>query len=80
MYAIRNVARSYGPKIAALAPALVLAAQSANAALDPAIGIMLSGVQTDASALFSLGWPVFAVIAGGFVLFKLAKKVLGKVT
>ena len=80
MNAVRSMVRKYGPKLALVAPVAIIAAQSANAALDPAIGTMLTGVSADASSLFSLGWPVFAVIAGGFVLFKLAKRVLGKVT
>lgn len=63
-----------------VAAAAVMGVSVAHAELPAAIGTALTQVSTDATAMFALGWPVFATIAGGFVLFKLAKRVLGKVT
>lgn len=76
---MRNLT-SLAAKTAAVAlPALALAAP-AFAAVPEALEDALTAIQTDGVAVQALGWPVFVAIVGGFVLFKLAKKVIGKVT
>jgi hypothetical protein len=64
----------------ASAGALAMAAMgSANAALDPAVATTLTAIQADGTSLIGLVWPVFAAIAGGFVIFKLVKRGISKI-
>lgn len=61
-----------------LAP-LALVAGSAFAELPAAVGTTLTAVQTDATSLVDLVWPVVLTIAGAFVLIKLAKRGIAKI-
>lgn len=57
-----------------------LVATQAHAELPAAIGTTLTDIQADALSVIALGWPVFGAIVGGFVLFKIAKRVVSKST
>lgn len=71
-----RVAMKYGSP-AALGLAM---AGAAHAELPAAVSTMFTAVQTDALAAQALGWILFAAVVGGFVLFKVVRKVVGRST
>jgi len=52
----------------------------AHAAVPAAATTAITGIQTDGTAMIDAGWPVAAALVGGFILIKLFKKVMGKVS
>ena len=52
----------------------------ASAAVPVAATDAITGIQTDGVAMIEAGWPVVAALVGGFILIKLFKKVMGKVS
>jgi hypothetical protein len=52
---------------------------TAQAALPTGVSTVFTGVSDNAEDLFELAWPVFLIIIGGLITFKLVKKVIGKV-
>lgn len=58
--------------------ALALAAGASQAALDPSVATSLTGIQTDALALNGLVFPIFMIILGLTVTFKLVKRFASK--
>lgn len=67
-------------RLALVAAPLALAAAGAQAALPTEVTAMFTSVGADAASALSLGWVLFAVVTGGFVLFKIVKKAVGKAT
>lgn len=53
---------------------------AAQAALPTEVTTMFTSVSGDATAALGLGWALFAVVTGGFVIFKIVKKAVGKAT
>lgn len=74
---VRLQARALG---ASLVGALALAVSAAQAAVDPAVDAMFTTMTADATSSLAKGWPIFGVITGGFVVYKIIKKVVGKAT
>jgi hypothetical protein len=52
---------------------------SAQAALDPSIATGLTSIQTDATSLAGLVWPVLFTILGFLIMMKLAKRFGNKI-
>lgn len=65
---------------AAVALLASLFAVPASAALPTEVGTMLTALTADFTALQALLWPVLAVVLGGWILFKWAKKGVSKAT
>ena len=65
---------------ASLVGALALAASAAHAAIDPAVDAMFTTMTADSTSALAKGWPLFGLITGGFVVYKIVKKVVGKAT
>ena len=74
-----NAVRKYGSKIA-LGGSVVLASMgSAMAALPTAVGTTVTAIQTDASDIFDLVFPVVGIVIGLVVVIKLFKKFTNKI-
>lgn len=67
-------------KLAAVVAGSMVLAQSAMAALPAEVDTMFTSVGTDAGLALGKGWVLFAVVTGGFVLFKIVKKAVSKAT
>lgn len=57
----------------------LLASSPAFATLDPSIATGLTGIQTDATSLAGLVWPVLFTILGFIIMMKLAKRFGNKI-
>jgi hypothetical protein len=51
----------------------------ANAALPAVVGTTLTGIQTDASSMFDLLFPVVGAVMGFFIILKLFKRGANKI-
>lgn len=60
--------------------AAATASAAATAEVPAAATAAITGIQTDGTAMIDAGWPVAAALVGGFILIKLFKKVMGKVS
>lgn len=69
--------KKVGKALVAIAP-LSLFSGAASAALDPAIALAFTEVQTDGLALIGLAWPVVIAITVGLIMMGLFKKTAKK--
>jgi len=68
-------------RIAALAAVMSLAAAgAANAAVPTGAEAIFTGLATDFGTVAGYGFTLFAVVTGGFVVFKIIKKMVSKAT
>ena len=67
-------------KAAALVASMIALTGTASAAIPTEATTAITGIQTDGEAMIAAGWPVVAALVGGFILIKLFKKVMGKVS
>ena len=73
-----NAAETKAVVVATLTASGVMLSAGAHAALDAAIATGLTGLQTDASDLLGLVWPVVIFVMFGIMGIRLFKKVAGK--
>lgn len=66
-------------KLTGAASLMAVGVSSAFAALPAVIGTTLTSIQSDASDLADLVWPVILGIMGFLILMKLAKRFGGKI-
>lgn len=64
---------------AALLAVMLTVSGLAAAALPPEVATSLTTVQSDASAIFALAFPVIAAIVGLVIVVKLFKRFINKV-
>lgn len=50
----------------------------ADSSLPTGVATMFTAISANATEVFGLAWPVATVIIGGFVVFKLVKRAVGK--
>lgn len=67
------------PVLAGSVIAMALGVSSAQAAVPEALTTAITGVSTDATSLMDSATPVVFGIAAAFVLWKIGKRVLGKI-
>ena len=67
------------PLLAGSVIAMGFIASSAQAAVPEALTTAITGVSTDATSLMDSATPVVFGIAAAFVLWKIGKRVLGKI-
>lgn len=72
--------KNFKTRLAAIVAASAALTGVASAAVPAEATAAITGVQTDGLAMISAGWPVVAAITGAFVLIKVFKKIIGKVT
>lgn len=55
---------------------LAMAATSlpASAALPPEATALFTSLETDATAGVALGWPLMAIVTGGFILYRIVRR------
>lgn len=54
-------------------------ASSAQAAVPESLTSAITGISSDASSLMDSGAPIVFTIAGGFVVWKIGKRILSKI-
>ncbi|MBN8781355.1 major coat protein [Thiobacillus sp.] len=73
-----NAAETKAAVVSTLTAAGFMLSAGAHAALDAAIATGLTGLQSDASDLLGLVWPVVIFVMFGIMGIRLFKKVAGK--
>ena len=61
-----------------IATALVLAAASVRAALDPAVATTFTTIQSDFTSMMGLVWPVIGVVFAALAIIGLVKAALNR--
>lgn len=55
-------------------PVLLAVSAPASAAIPTEATAMFTGLATDATAGVALGWPLMAIVTGGFILYRIVRR------
>lgn len=60
--------------LAAIAIGALATALPASAALPAEVTGLFTSLETDGAAAVALGWPLMAIVTGGFILYRIVRR------